>query len=457
VKRICEGEGDNAAAAPSVRVINLSVCMPDRILDREMSPFARLIDWLSFKYRVLFVVSAGNDARSITLDVAHGTLGSLAPSDIRAHALTALVNRGVDSRLLAPSEAINALTVGALHADQAAHAAGLGRFDLFAHGGVSPISRFGHGYRRAIKPDVLMPGGRTLYRERLGGANGQTVLDCVLHPQSPGHKVAAPPLPAGGGLNLTSYSRGTSNAAALASRAAAEAYETVSSLRQNGADLEEKFDALLLKALIAHGAKWGGLSDELLALRPDLTEFTAKKNFVERWLGYGPTNVSWSLECAFERATLLGVGELEDGRGLVFDAPLPPSLAGKTAWRRLTVTLASFSPINPTNRLYRNARLWVTTPQEDLRVQRFNSVHDKSAQRGTLQHEILEGADALAFVDGDTFQCKVNCAADAGKLTSSVPFALCVTLEVRANANIPVYQEVKDRIRPSVRVQPGLP
>lgn len=455
VKRICEGDGSAQAAAPSVRVINLSVCTPGRIFDREMSPFARLIDWLSFKYRLLFIVSAGNDPRSIELDIPHGTLSTLSGPDVKSRALAALLARDVDGRMLAPAEAINALTVGALHSDGAVHATVPGRLDLFEAGRVSPISRFGHGYRRAIKPDVLMPGGRILYRERLGGLNGQTSLDGIFHPSAPGHKVAAPPLPAGGGFNLTAYSRGTSNSAALASRAAAQAYEVITDLRESGSILDAKFDAVLLKALIAHGARWGDLPDELLSLRPELTEHAKKKDYVERWLGYGPTDVAWSLECTPERATLLGVGELTDDQGLVFEAPLPPSLSGKTAWRRLTVTLASLSPINPSNRMYRNARLWLTTPNELLRVHRHNSVHDKSAQRGTLQHEIFEGDDALAFVDGDAFHCKVNCAADAGKLTAAVSFALCVTLEVKAEANIPVYQEIKDRIRPAVRVQPG--
>lgn len=51
--------------------------------------------------------------------------------------------------LLVPAEALNVLTVGALHADQANPPVVLGRHDFFAAGGLSPLSRVGHGFRRA--------------------------------------------------------------------------------------------------------------------------------------------------------------------------------------------------------------------------------------------------------------------------------------------------------------------
>jgi len=157
-----------------------------------------------------------------------------------------------------------------------------------------------------------------------------------------------------------------------------------------------------------------------------------------------------------QRATLIGSGELAADQALVFSAPLPPSLAGKTVWRRLTVTLAWFSPINPAHRGYRRAKLWITPPQSELLLKRVNSVHDKAARRGTLQHEVLEGDDAVAFVDGDKFECKVNCAPDAGELAVNVPFALCVTLEVGAEVGIPIYEEIRARIVPAIPIQPNV-
>jgi hypothetical protein len=65
VRRIFEGEGSAPAAAPTVRIINLSVGAEQRSFDQALSPWARLLDWLSYRYRVLFVVSAGNASAAI--------------------------------------------------------------------------------------------------------------------------------------------------------------------------------------------------------------------------------------------------------------------------------------------------------------------------------------------------------------------------------------------------------
>ena len=43
---------------------------------------------------------------------------------------------------------------------------------------------------------------------------------------------------------------------------------------------------------------------------------------------------------------------------------------------------------------------------------------------------------------------------DSGELTGKVRFALCVSLEVAIGSAIPIYEEIRDRIRPQVVVQP---
>ncbi len=294
-----------------------------------------------------------------------------------------------------------------------------------------------------------------LHREQLGGNPEQTNLSVVQAAVAPGQRAAAPPMP-GGALNATMYCRGTSNAAALASRAASHVFDTVEAIRGNHPEaLPADRDALVLKALLTHGANWGTWPEALLALRPDLVDQTKKRDFVCRWLGYGPVDLNRVVGCTPERATLLGTGELDDGQAMVFSAPLPPTLAGQAIWRRLTVTLGWFSPINPSHRAYRAAKLWITPPHSTLRVRRLNSANDKAVQRGTLQHEVFEGEDAVAFGDGDTLECKVNCAADAGNLSSRIPFALCLTLEVAPNVGVPLYEEIRQRIAAPVQVQAG--
>ena len=79
----------------------------------------------------------------------------------------------------------------------------------------------------------------------------------------------------------------------------------------------------------------------------------------------------------------------------------------------------------------------------------------RAVQRGTVQHEVLEGAKAVDFQDGDTIAIKVSCRADAGDIPEPIRYSLAVTLEVAEGIDIPIYQEVRDRLRVPVPVQSG--
>ena len=48
-------------------------------------------------------------------------------------------------------------------------------------------------------------------------------------------------------------------------------------------------------------------------------------------------------------------------------------------------------------------------------------------------------------------------AIDGGQLTEPVPYALALTLETRPNVQLPIYQEIRQRIRPQVPVIAGTP
>ena len=56
-----ESDGDNPAAAPSVRIVNLSAGDPVRVFARRISPLAKLLDWMAHQYNLVILVSAGND------------------------------------------------------------------------------------------------------------------------------------------------------------------------------------------------------------------------------------------------------------------------------------------------------------------------------------------------------------------------------------------------------------
>ncbi len=449
VRRIFEGEGTSPATAPTVRVINLSVGELQRPFDKALSPWARLLDWLAYRYRVLFVISAGNSPADLVLETPRETLSALDSAERQRLAMSALFSDSIQRRLLAPAEAINAIAVGAVHADASKAGTIPNRYDLFPSYGVAPYSCIGHGFRRAVKPDIVLPGGRALHMEDYSGPKETTRVRLAKNAMAPGHRVAAPPTAAGSEI----YTRGTSNATALASRGAASAFDVIEALRAGSPDsLPEKFDAVLLKALLAHGADWGHLERQILDARPDVSDRNKQQSLVARFVGYGLANIERAVTCTEQRATLLGVGELKDGEALEFRAPLPPCLIAQTVKRRLTVTLAWLTPINVRNSKYRSARLWIAPPTDKYGVSREN-YQWQHVRRGTLQHEILEGRDALAFVDGLEVVFKVNCSEDAGSITDPVPFALCVTLEVAEGIPLPIYQEIRDRVSIKVGVQ----
>lgn len=450
VHRIFEGDGAAAqAAAPTVKVINLSVGDLHRPFDSTLSPWARLLDWLSYKYQVLFVVSAGNTSTNLTLNTPRETLSGLPIEQRQQLALNALLSESVNRQILTPAESINSLTIGAVHSDGSTFPAAHDRYDLFRERGVSPYSCIGHGFRRAIKPDVVLPGGRILFREPPVGQTESTIVNPLYSSSPPGHRVAAPPSFAG---DNTKYTRGTSDAAALATRGAIQAHAVIESMRAgNPQMLPEHFDAVLLKALLVHGAEWGDIRNQILGARPDITESWMQQDLVTRLIGYGLTDIDRAITCTEQRATLIGVGELQNGEGLEFRAPLPPCLNSLVIKRRLTITLAWFTPVNPRHSKYRSARLWIVPPNDEFGVSRMDCDW-QHVRRGTLQHELFEGENALAFADGSELVFKVNCAEDGGKLSEKVPFALCVSLEIGEGIDLPVYQQIHEIVMQRVTV-----
>ena len=451
VRRLFELEDEESPAAPSVRLVSLSICDPTRPFLREMSALGRLLDWLAWKYRVLFLVSAGNHSREIELEVPRSEFSDLTAEDRERAVIKAVAADTRNRRLLSPAETINGLTIGALYDDSSAPAHGylIDPFLASTTGIPSVGSAHGPGYRRAIKPDLLLPGGRQFLREKLGTTHLQATLEVPQYSSPPGHRVAAPD--DGGGLQRTRHSRGTSNATALASRAAGSVHGMIDELgRGTEATVPEEYDVVLTKALLAHGAAWGHIKEKYEAILQNDGNRRVFKEFVGRFVGYGSANLARVMSCAPERVTVLGFGELDDGEGAEFTLPLPPSLSGVRGPRRLTVTLAWFSPINCSHRAYRVAHLWFN-PANEIAPTRLFADH-RAVQRGTLQHEVLEEHRAAVFGDGDNIAIKVNCRVDAGgDIPAPVPYGLAVTLEVMGDLQqsifpISIYEEVRDRL-----------
>jgi hypothetical protein len=458
VRRLFRGEGTMAAHAPEVCLINLSLGDHARPFLHTLSPWARLLDWLADQYGVLFIVSAGNHADSLELDVPWNDWAGT-DAEAREAAVLRAINRDArHRRVLSPAESINALAVGAAHQDRC----GIGPIkphhcDPFVTRGLAtPTSAQGFGFRRAAKPEILLPGGRQAYAEPPVQNGPMMRLDPLCNYGPPGQKAAAPGQEPGE-RDKTLWFRGTSNAAALATRLGAQLYEVLETLRATpeGTVLDRRFDAVLLKAMLVHGARWGEAGARLRSLFKSTVGGNKIKEHIARSLGYGTVEAERVLWCTEQRATLLGFGRLADGEAHAYELPLPRDLSGTSGLRRLTATLAWLSPIAPNQQRYRKAQLWFSTDGEDkLGVGRMTDGYDHTmVRRGTVQHEIFEGTGARGFVEGDALRIQVNCRGDAPGLDDPVSYGLVVSLEVGEGVPVGVYQQVREALRAVVAIR----
>jgi hypothetical protein len=461
VRRMFEGEGNTPAQAPGIKIINISIGDPERPFIHTPSPWARLLDWLSWKYRVLFCVSAGNFEGDIEVCIPYNEFSVLSDEQKVDHVLKCIERQLSERRLLSPAESLNSLTVGALHTDESETYSQGQRIDLLPISApFSPISRFGHGFRRSIKPEIFFPGGRQFYEIPLLD-KGQ----CYKLPKKslgpPGQKVAYDSSQQGETSKCV-YQHGTSNATALATRSGAKIFEVLAQLQAERVEqIPDNLMAVLIKTLLVHGAQHDDQAVKTLTQSLKTLENTRRfKEVMARYIGYGSVNIERVLACSAQRGTVIGCNEIKENQIHEYRFPLPLDLSGSRVWRRMVVTLAWFSPINSGHRNLREAKLklqpggsWDEVP---LKLKRVDS-DDDQVLRGTVQHEILEGKkQVVAYQEDDHILLHVTCKADATeKLDVAIPYGLAVTLEVAEGVDIKIYQQIRDRIKPQVAI--GLP
>lgn len=454
VRRLFEGDQEEGPVAPQIKIINLSIGDSTRQFTQSISPLARLLDWLSVKYGVLFIVSAGNHTAPISLDVSRVEFDAFQPDELEAAIIKALYRDVRHRKLFSPSETINGISVGAVHSDRAQVTYQGNRIEPFKRLLPSPVSAFGSGYRRAIKPDVVFYGGRQWYQHRhLLQSTNPVTIEPAIYRSAPGNKVASPgSLP--GKLDSTSYCCGTSNATALISRAAGICYDSLQKIfNEQATEIDpSNYEVPLLKAMLIHGSSWDDIGSQLSEVLCTPENGHQIRELISRWIGYGIPRVDRVLDCTEQRATVLGFGQLSDGKAHVFKLPLPPSLGSRHERRRLTVTLAWLSPISASTQKYRNAGLWFEINNNKLVPDRRDA-NWQAVRRGTVQHEIFEGQRAEPFIDGAVLEIQVNCREDAGKIQNPVAYGLVVSLEVAEGVDIAVYNEIRTRIAPAIQIQ----
>lgn len=455
IRRMFEGEGDDAPTAPEVKIVNLSVCDEARPFFSRVSAWARLLDWAAWKYDVLFLVSCGNQDAALQLPHNTADFRALSPEDLTREYVRSIHSEGHNRRLMSPAESINALTIGATHDDDAKIPEGTPFIDAFPRGFPSPVNAIGGGFRRSVKPDLLVPGGRLLMRS--SPIKG-TKLEPRANPSplAPGHRTSAPAQ--GGGFSKGLYACGTSGATALASRsglAALNVIEQLSAARveQGESPIDPNLHAVLVKGMLAHSASWPMCLEALDILLSDGYTPQEHRRIASYFCSGGVLSPSRIAGCEPHRATLLQAAEIKVGDAHAYRIPLPWSLSGKSGWRRIIITTAYMSPVFPSRQNYRGVKLVTQFESADPLSMKRRQLDANAVKKGTVQHEIYDGEAVAAITQGDFIEVHVNCFPDAEpSQTTRVKYSFLATFEVKAELSARVYQEVAEQI--GVRIQP---
>ena len=348
--------------------------------------------------------------------------------------------------VLSPAEALNPITVGSWHADKCSTTV------LPSHlkdvlpdmDGPSIISALGLGYRRTVKPDIFYDGGRAL------ACFDATTSNCALRPLSQsryyGQKTAAP---SARGFDEYTCLCGTSNAAALVTRQAIRIHDMLVELGQHTqeANIPQTHFAVLLKALLVHGCTWGEAGEHLEEiLKEDTPQWQHQRTLITRLLGFGRPDVERVLACTAQRATMISWGTIEKNQEYHYNVPLPQSLSSQSELRRMTVTIAWMTPVNPVHQQYRQAALEPKLSGDSCGIERKASLlpTEDTIKRGTIAHHIYEGERAIPFPDN--LPLSVVCREQGGGLDDPVPFALAVSFEVGIDSEIDVYEEIRTQL-----------
>ncbi|MEJ8476431.1 S8 family serine peptidase [Roseibium algae] len=450
VMSLVAGLDGGKPVAEDVVVINHSICDSEGPFGQRASYWAKLLDYLSHRFRLLFIVSAGNSKEPFTVG-AYADCNSFETADPieRQIELLSALNQSKGGRIiLNPAETLNGLTIGAVHGDSSTGVP-VGCVDPFDT--ISEVtnlaSSIGLGLNRAIKPDIVERGGRQLVNSEEN--QGVVSVWAAEHPDV-GQLSAAPSV----GLSPKSVRRstGTSNAAALTTRTATRLVDVLESLfaENNERWLEAETRAVVMKALIAHGSKWGSAGDILYGLYAG--HALRKKSAISSVLGYGLPDNSRVFTAHGSRITLLADDIISHDTLHKYLIPIPRAMVGNRELRRVVVTLAWSSPIDPITKRYRGVRLEVVDEngKRDFwkGVKRSRAPDGRVARRGTLQHLVFEGKNLIKpGISGNVFLGVQAMAEMTSFQDAKVPYGLAVTLEMGQPVRTDIFADVEARVR----------
>ncbi|QEE27315.1 S8 family peptidase [Terriglobus albidus] len=451
-----KGQNGTEGSAPNVFLVNLSLGDPKRPFSRLMSPLARLLDYLSYRYNLLFFVSGGNVTAPLAIaDFDTWTdLETASPEEREKSFIRALNTAKRERTILSPAEALNAITVGAQHHDDVPNRPRtINTVDPFRSNTLPNVSSgLGLGHRRMIKPEIYLPGGREYVRMRSSG--GGVTISIGPPGRLYGLSAAVPDDAGQGRLNQVALSDGTSSATALATRAGHQIFDGLMDAEGGSllSDIPPRYYAVVTKALLIHSAEWhesASLIKEICGPAGQYQHAERTENSC-RFVGFGIPDIIKVLDCEPNQATLAGYGEIRTEQSVVYRIPLPESLERVTAPRSLSITVAWLSPVKPKHQAYRCVRLEaepVTKSIESFGVRRKKTQPtDGSVRKGSVFHEHYEGAAAIPFIDDGHLLLRVWCKDDAG-ISAEVAIQYGIAITIQAEGALPIYQEVQQRLR----------
>lgn len=446
-------DGDDAPV-----IFNHSVCDLAAPFVRRPSAWAKLLDYLSFKHDILFVVSAGNIDAPFALGAYPdaSAMGVADPIERGLAILRALeASKGVRG-ILSPAEAVNVVTVGALHEDGAGPCPPP-NVDPFEYAVTNLGSPAGLGVNRGVKPEVVHPGGRQVASPVAGSGPFAVRARSISHLG----QLAAAPDAYGGSTRHLLRSTGTSNAAALVTRSAVLLAEALSEVVEESGETWTSLStrAAMLKALLIHGCGWGQVEAVLdRAYPPAGTKlWRRRRQTITRFVGFGRLDRSRVIEGDARRVTLLGDDEIRPDSLHEYRVPIPAALLGSREVRRITLTLAWNTPVMPTT-AYRGVALDVVDAaggREFWRsVKSVAQPHPDDSRRGTVIHIVLEGRSKIGSIPtGGLFVGVQARALHPDFANVSIPYGLAVSIEVGQSVRADVHAEVSARVRSQARVR----
>jgi hypothetical protein len=219
--------------------------------------------------------------------------------------------------------------------------------------------------------------------------------------------------------------------------------------------IDQSYHAVILKALLVHSARWDYTTSEALKSVVNngrRLHWEHEREEISRW-----PDIARVLDCTENRATLIGWDSIHAQEADIYRVPLPPGLQEARGFRAVSVTLAWLTPVTLSHRMYRMAKLEAgPASDKEFSLGVVAAQHQPSSNmtaRGTIFHRRWEGTEAAAFVDSGDLILRVTCKPAAGQLDEVIPYGIAVTLEVGTEVTVPVYDEIRNRLRQPVRIQ----